>query len=490
MQVRSLPGGKGLSFLTGALFLILGHTPAHAADILVPSQQPTLQAAIAAAQNGDSILIADGTYRGALNKNLDPGGKAITIRSAGDDPTRCIIDCESAGRAFVLQSGETSATVIRGLTVRNGRIFDSNSSANSYGGGLLCLNSNPTIVNCIFADNQAFGGGGIYCSSSSPTLTDCVFTGNDAINGGNGGGMYAVGSSPHVTNCIFRNNTGWSGGGVSNLNCGTVFTNCAFLGNYGAYIGGGISHFLGTGTFINCTITGNNTPGDGGAIYNGLTTSVTLTNCIVYGNTGDGEVSDDSVKSPTTITYSDVQGGYPGTGNIDADPLFFDVAAGDVRLLAGSPCIDAGNNAAFPGAITVDLAGDPRFVHNRIDMGAYEYQLIAALDVTAQVQITRSGLRRNAATGRFVQTLTLKNTSSSPINGPVSLVLDSLTNGVSLLNPTGTTSATPPTGSPYLNVTTGNLSVGASVTVTLEFVNPANAVIAYSPRVLAGAGSR
>ncbi len=91
------------------------------------------------------------------------------------------------------------------------------------------------------------------------------------------------------------------------------------------------------------------------------------------------------------MSFSNIEGSFPGTGNIDADPLFVDPDNGDFRLLPGSPCIDAGDNTAVPGEITTDLDGNPRFVDDPdtpdcqqapgtcgdppvVDMGAYEFQ--------------------------------------------------------------------------------------------------------------------
>jgi WD40 repeat protein len=114
----------------------------------------------------------------------------------------------------------------------------------------------------------------------------------------------------------------------------------------------------------------------------------------------------------------------------------------------------------------------------------------AIQDVSSQVCVTRGGFRRNATTGRYQQTVTLKNNSTTSITGPVSLVLDSLSSNATLYNKTGVTSATTPTGRPYINVTSGTIAPGASVSVTLELANPTNKAITYSTRVLAGPGSR
>ena len=97
-----------LGSLLGLSALLMSVWPlaAQAADIHVPGDQPTIQAGINAASNGDVVLVADGTYTGSGNKNLDFLGRAITVRSESNDPTRCILDCQSVGRGFYFHSGE------------------------------------------------------------------------------------------------------------------------------------------------------------------------------------------------------------------------------------------------------------------------------------------------------------------------------------------------------------------------------------------------
>ena len=119
----------------------------------------------------------------------------------------------------------------------------------------------------------------------------------------------------------------------------------------------------------------------GGGMHN-ASSSPTVSNCILRGDSPD----EFSGSGTPTVTYSDVQGGFLGTGNIDADPLFVDPDNGDLRLQPGSPCIDAGDNTAVPKGITTDLDGNPRFVDDPdtpdtgngdppiVDMGAYEFQ--------------------------------------------------------------------------------------------------------------------
>ena len=112
-----------------------------------------------------------------------------------------------------------------------------------------------------------------------------------------------------------------------------------------------------------------------------------------------------------------------------------------------------------------------------------------ALDVTSSMAITYSGITLNPTTRRYVQTVTLKNKSAATITGPISFVLDQLTSGVALYNPSGTTDFMLPSGSPYMNAAV-NLASGQSTSIQLQFVNTGNVAFSYQARVLAGTGSR
>ena len=117
---------------------------------------------------------------------------------------------------------------------------------------------------------------------------------------------------------------------------------------------------------------------------------------------------------------------------------------------------------------------------------------VCATNVGAQVTVTRGGFRRNPATGRYAQQVTLRNIGSSSIAGPVSLVLDGLSVNVTLFNKSGNTACAAPV-SPYINVNVGTdnvLNAGESAVVVLEFANPSNQGITYSTRVLAGSNGR
>jgi hypothetical protein len=118
---------------------------------------------------------------------------------------------------------------------------------------------------------------------------------------------------------------------------------------------------------------------------------------------------------------------------------------------------------------------------------------VCATDVSAQVSVSRGSFRLNRKTDRYVQTVTLRNTSSSPITGPVSLVLDNLSSNATLFNTSGVTACAAPTGSSYVNISVGAdniLSAGERARVTLEFVNSSNQGITYTTRVLAGSETR
>ena len=357
-------------FIVALLFVL--STPVHARIWYVPSECPTIQAGIDSAGAGDIVQVANGTYTGSHNKNLDFKAKAITVRSE-HGPDNCTIDCQSSGLGFNFQGGETHESIVDGFTIRNGQ--------SGYAGGINCdSGSSPTITNCIMSSCITNRGGGVNCEeSSSPTITNCIIVENHA---GHGGGVCCTwGSNPTITNCIIKGNQAEYGGGVF---CG----------------------WEGSSTITNCTITGNRADHGGGVcccIYDG---NSTITNCILWGDSASEgsshEIAVTSSDYPSTLTvsHSDVEGGEEGAyvesgctldwdeSNIDSDPLFLDPALDDYHLSAGSPCIDAGDNAAVPPGVTTDLDGNPRNVDGdgdgsaTVDMGAYEAGLI--YDVTIQ----------------------------------------------------------------------------------------------------------
>ena len=317
-----------------ALTVIFFSTAALGATINVPGDYQTIQEAInASSYSDDTVLVADGTYTGTGNKDLDFYGKAITVQSE-NGPENCIIDCEGSGRGFYFHSNEGEDSVVSGFTITNG--------SNSPGGGIYCgSDSYPTITNCTVSGNSADDdGGGIYCYYSSfPTITDCTISGNSAS--GDGGGIYFEASYAAIINCTVSGNSASRGGGIYCSSFDPIITNCTITENTASKYGGGIYCYY---------------------------SSPIITNCIFWKNT-PVEIQASGGEDPV-VTYSDIQGGYPGDGNINADPLF--VSDSDYHLTESSPCINAGTNDATELPDT-DKDGNPRIVNGVVDMGAYEY---------------------------------------------------------------------------------------------------------------------
>ncbi len=204
--------------------------------------------------------------------------------------------------------------------------------------------------------------------------------------------MYINVSAPKITNAVFHNNIASDVGGIYIRGSWPELTNVTFSGNQATNLGGGVYN---------------------GSRPYGFDSETTLANAILWGDVGE-EIYNDST-SVITVTYSLVQGGWPGTGNINADPLFVDAPSGNLRLKSASPAIDAGNNAVVPSGIVTDLDGNPRFVDGNgdgnvvVDMGAYERQDAIAPTVVSIVRLDASPT--NAASVRF------RVTFSEAVNG-------------------------------------------------------------------------
>jgi hypothetical protein len=274
----------------------------------------------------------------------------------------------------VTGSGTDGTAIIDGFTITAG---------NANGGG-----------GC--PDCHDHGAGMFNWHNASPTVTNCTFSGNSGKFGvGMFNGLY---SSPGVTNCTFSGNACKSGGGGMANDSGSAptLTNCIFSGNSAGSWGGGMANWrLCDPNVINCTFAENEAGSYGGGINNDNRCRPTLSNCIVWGNSAPAcpQICDER-RSLTTANYSDIRGGWPGNGNIDADPLFVDPNSGDYHLLPGSPCIDAGDNNSVSHdthdldgdgntaePIPFDLDGNARIVDGNndgtsvVDMGAYEFSM-------------------------------------------------------------------------------------------------------------------
>ena len=214
----------------------------------------------------------------------------------------------------VITSNQTDqSAVLDGFTISGG---NANASSRGFGGGLLNEYGSLRVTNCTFIDNSAQYGGGMQNNHGSPSLADCTFIRNSAYYGG---AMYN-GGSPTLTNCTFTANSVYDyGGAIYSLDGSPSLVNCIFAGNRAGRYGAGMSCHASEPTLTNCTFTGNRAPYGRTSAFNGGRSTARLTNCIL---SEDGDVMWNNDNSRITISYSDVQGGFPGEGNIDVDPLF------------------------------------------------------------------------------------------------------------------------------------------------------------------------
>jgi len=365
--------------------------PVHAATVLtVPGNYPTIQAAVDAAQAGDTVLVSPGTY----TERVSVDAKAITIQSVAG-PETTIIDGNQDGHAVYLGGGPTGDPTFRGFTVRNAgdtgiitaygapliegnRIVDNLSCGG--GSGIEAAFSGVTIRNNLIARNHqggcsgGTGGGGIMVRGDGPVTIE----GNTIEDNANvsGGGISLFGGGATVTgNVIRRNHADTQGGGIGVVNStNTTITNNLIVDNTAAQ-GGGLSASVPSGSIsfrvLDNTLVDNQAQ-EAAAIYSvGFNSGSRYANNIVVGPASQPTFECSTLYDPTPplLESNDVYGGSgpgysPGCGspdgldgNLSLDPKFVDAAAGDFHLRADSPLIDAGSDT---GAPATDFDGDER----------------------------------------------------------------------------------------------------------------------------------
>ena len=289
---------RGLIYII-IIVLVLNILPnVYAAIIYVPQDQKTIQAGINVAVDGDTVLVADGLYTGEGNVNIDFKGKQITVKSQ-NGPKSTIITCgkKANTRGFSFTNKETNASVLEGLTIKNG--------VHDKGGGIYCNNASPTIKNCIIELNSS----GIYAKNSDIVILDTSIINN------HGTGIYFISNidellvdreiptvERRIIECTISRNAGSgivsleTGGTIikdstitqnqrrgivaTSFHFGTQITNCEISGN----TGGGVECSEYSGVKLQDSIIKQNTGDIGGGIYGSPSGRIEVTNCIIAEN--------------------------------------------------------------------------------------------------------------------------------------------------------------------------------------------------------------
>lgn len=339
-----------------------------------------IAAMISASTTGDEVWIKKGTYTPAVTLSMK-NGVAIyggfagteTLLSERNFATNPTIISGQGNKLVFSNSGLDATAVLDGCTISNGY-----GGSATEGGGMYNSTSQVTIRNCVFANNKASYGGGMMNSNSNPTISNCVFAGNQSLTN-SGGAMYNYNSSPNISNSVFTGNSSGAHGGA--------------MMNTSSY-----SPRPASPTITNCVFTGNTAADNGGAMYNYSYSYPTITNSIIYSNTARLTANIFNYGGATPIiTYSDIQGGYAGTGNLDTDPLFVNATTpagsdgmwmtaddGFALIPCASPVINMGTTPT-PNLPT-DILGNARV--EAYDMGAYESSRTANSAALSDVAIS------------------------------------------------------------------------------------------------------
>lgn len=289
-------------------------TGARAAIIHVPTDEPTIQAGLGAASDGDTVVVAPGFYyehslrlTSGVHLRSETGEPDCVTIDALDQYLICVLWCDRADSPTTLEG----FTITGGLNPEGGGMWCRDASlltirnvtfsgnVSDFGGGLFCLDSSPTLEHVAFLDNWAYlDGGGVWSGDSSPTLVGCTFSGNTAER--SGGGLYSNRSSCLLADCSFVANTAVEGGAVhtqdlrEDPHTSTELTGCAFYANSAGTYGGAVSclyNYWPPGAITNavafCSFFGNTAGAYGGAVHIDATANLNLTECAFAGNSAD-----------------------------------------------------------------------------------------------------------------------------------------------------------------------------------------------------------
>lgn len=410
------------AFLANAA-LLAGALPAQV--LRVPSQHPTIAAALAIATSGTSVLVAAGTYNENLTWPAVDGIRLIGEEGAANT----VIDGTLTGRVLAFGSGLTRATLVKGFTIRNGVLTGSS----NRGAGININGSSPELRDNVITANVSDGtswnyGGGIYVSGAgaNPLIVHNEINGNELRNGSwnYGAGIHvAAGASAdiignhvhHNANLTVSSPSTGRGHGAGIYVAGTaLIASNAIRDNInmtsGWNYGGGIRiSSSGTATILNNSIVANVVTGgywrDGGGIHIDGSVDATMRGNIIADNTGHGifigSGTGGTISSDWECAWNNSAANYQGlpagSNSIAVDPLF--VSATDLHLQATSPCVDAMPPTWLTAAVATDADDDPRRVDGdldggvidgaRLDIGADEYNDVR-LSITGLPQIGQS----------------------------------------------------------------------------------------------------
>ena len=401
----TLTGGKGTKQYSGSTYMILG------GGIYSISSNYSLQNCVIKGNTaemgggifstGDQITILDSEISGNISKN-DTGscmGGGINFSMSAGLVKNCLISKNTSFGGSGIFCGKSSPEFQKCIIENND--YDDRFSYSGMGGGFLCMdNSNPYINGCIIKNNKGRIGAGIACiENSSPQINECTFMNNTAEeilnDAGFGGGLCSDTSEPVITNSVFEDNNGSKGGGIYFIGKSTIqIINSIFIGN-NAKEGGAVRCAGITSPNFNLCTFANNSSSNAGAIYVDSGCKTKLSSSIFWKN------GVNPIGGPVNITYSDVEYGYAGEGNIEQDPLFASGTCGDYYLSciaagesANSPCIDAGNETAIMGYNPQDFITrcDGVFDSGRVDMGYhYNPHVFFGLTITPSKPFYKNG---------------------------------------------------------------------------------------------------
>ena len=295
----------------------------------------TIQTAIDSSSDGDTVLVAAGSYCDTINFV----GKNIVVAS------HFIIDQDEA---FV-------DSTILGITYDN---YYNGDCADFFDGIQFINGEDSSAVLTGFTITSTFGRSPIQCVDSSPTLSYLTLRDNYTNDDG-GGAIYLVNSNSNLENLIIKDNSkgshNYGGAGIFAENSFISINNSLIANNFSSSpphnddtLTGGIVAMNSILELDNNTFYGNSGEFYGGAIHFDTSSSGIITNSIFWENEGP-----EGITGVATITYSIVQGGWDGEGNIDADPLFCNPDSGDYTLATNSPCVGTGEDGENMGAFGV-----------------------------------------------------------------------------------------------------------------------------------------